>query len=108
MEIIKKADTASFVTKSPISLIYLNYDSTVTNRNSMNACSSDGITGESGMINCIAVDNSQLYSAVTLGKIETESSPFRGFDLQLGLMMDHASAAYLLQLIALNQIEQAQ
>ncbi len=102
MNVIGQANTSSFVTTNPISLLYLNYDSTVTNINSLHACdNTNGVKGLSsnGLVTCLNVNNTQLYTTTSFG----ESA-----GVVLPLMMDHSQAEYTLNLIALNQIKNTQ
>lgn len=99
MSVIRKADTWSYVTSSPISLVYLDYDSTVPNLNSTTACSLSGVKGLSAneMVNCLHVDNTQLYTAEAL-----DLEQLSGI---IALMQDHGQAEFVLNLVALNQIK---
>ena len=94
MPYIRAADTWSFTTNSPISLIYLNYDSTVTNLDSINACS--GIQ-PSINVTCLSLDNRKLYT--TFGPLPIPNTA-------IAMMLDHGDASFDLNLIALNQIQQ--
>lgn len=68
MGVIKQADTYQFHTNSPISFLYLKYDSTVTNLNSLEACSNSGVLGMSaaGMVSCKMIDNTNAYTDATI------------------------------------------
>jgi hypothetical protein len=96
---VAKADTASYVTNIKTAIFYLKYDSTVTNINSKNACSSSGVLGLSpdGMVNCGEIDNSSLFTAFDL-------SSLLGLPFQLPMMMSHGNAFYVVNLAALNNI----
>ncbi len=101
MPVIRAADTWQFSTGSPLSLIYMNYDSTVTNQDSLDACSASGVKGMSAtnMVTCLPVDNTQLYSAQVLS--------ITGFgNVNVPLLLDHAQAEFTLNMVALHQFEQ--
>lgn len=105
IDFAKQQDIISWTTTSPIDIIYLDYDSTVTNVSSQEACGirHDFIApGQSvkdlsapGMVNCINVQNAS-----------NESNPLKSLYTQDGgipIFLDHSSAQYVLQLFALNQ-----
>ncbi|MCC2625838.1 MAG: hypothetical protein K0R14_1711 [Burkholderiales bacterium] len=108
---IAQQNIQSAVTHSPTDLVFLNYDSTVSNINSLEACGNlpsssqfpgyqPGYTGgmkqvsPAGMVNCINFANNgigalpQLFTMVGI----------------VPVMIDHSQANAVLQLVALNQI----
>jgi len=95
---VAKADTSNYVAATKTSIIYLKYDSTVTNINSKFACSSSGVLGlsPSGMVKCIEIDNTNLFSVFDLSGL--------GLPFQLPLIMNHSSGLYPANLSALNEI----
>lgn len=95
MSLIKQADTWSYKATTPTVLIYLNYDSVVTSLNSIKACEDiHGVKALSGdKVKCLMVDATKLYYAIPIGTA------------QVPMMIDHASAAGILELIALQQID---
>ena len=97
MSLIKDADTWSYRATTPTTLIYLNYDSVVTSLDSIKACSDpNGVKTLSGdKVRCLEVDATQLYSNYQVSK-----------DIAIPLMLDHASANGIMQLISLQQIKQ--
>ncbi|MFO0319692.1 MAG: hypothetical protein ACK5Z5_04730, partial [Neisseriaceae bacterium] len=98
MALIGKADTWSYGTNSKTAIIYMNYDSAVTNKSGIRACSSDGVYGRSpGKVKCLTLDNTQLYTSQLFALGATA--------VQIPLMIDHSQAPYILSLIALNQIK---
>lgn len=103
MQYIYPADTWRFTTNSPLSLVYMNYDSTVTNLDSINACSSAGVKGLSPTnVTCLNVDNTQLYSAQII------PIPIGGstVNVNIPLLLDHGQAEFILNMVALHQFEQ--
>ncbi len=95
-DLIKSADTYHWTTGSPVSIIYLNHDSVVTNLNSLLACDPvKGIQGTSlGLVNCIPVDNSKLWEADSL---------FQSNQLY-PTYLNHEYAEGILQIVALQQM----
>jgi hypothetical protein len=90
----------SWTSSSPLTIIYLHFDSVVTNLDSQDAC---GITqGDApgvkqlsapGMVDCEEIDNTKLYAGQSLG------SSF------IPQFLDHYNAGPLLQIAALHAIE---
>jgi hypothetical protein len=94
--VIAKADTWQFTTNKPISLVYMKYDSVVTNVNSEYACNMSGQSGitPQSLVNCnLVVDNTNLYSQFSK-------------DVPLPLFLEHGDAEFTLNLVALAQIQQ--
>lgn len=100
---VTEQNIVSWSTTSPLDLIYLDYDSTLTNINSQEACGlvagfSTGVKQLSapGMVNCIAVHNAG-QSGTPLLPLFTQSSG-------IPIFMDHGQAELSLQIFALNQL----
>ena len=89
---IKKADTYSFVTSSPITLVYMHYDSTVTNLSSKDAEVGIHSIGNVNLVNSVQIDNTKLYSVF---------SP----SVQLPMYLEHGDAEFIANLVALAQIK---
>ena len=101
---INQANIYNWTTTSPVSLVYMRYDSTVTNLNSAAACSTTSASLKSNsaanLVNCIVdrnpknptgvngVDNSNLWTT-------SSGQP---------TYMTHGNAEGLLQLVALHQM----
>ena len=98
MSLISQANTHSWTTSIPLSLLYLKYDSVITPRNSLSACNLLGNNGISvingGSLNCVQIDNSKLWTVLSSDSLGL-SAP--GYD-------DHVFAEGLANLAALNQI----
>lgn len=92
MALIKAADIYNWTTYSPISLLYLKYDSTVTNVNTtQGACNPNApsvYSNSPGLVTCNAINNTQICSGSLVP-----------------MYMNHANANGILQLASLNQIE---
>lgn len=89
---MKQSDIYSWVTTSPLSLLFLKYDSTVTNLNSYLACGANGVKGlsQANMVNCVSpIDNTNLFTVGVLG---------------VPLYMDHGDAFPVLLLSSLVEI----
>lgn len=89
---MKQSDIYSWITTSPISLIFLQYDSAVTNLNSYLACSANGVKGlsQSNMVNCVnPINNTNLFTVGVLG---------------VPIYMDHSDAFPVLLLSSLVEI----
>ena len=88
-------------TTNPLELIYLRYDSTLTNVNSLEACglvpSFIGVKNlsASGMVNCTQVDNTSLFQQSPVPGLATLIVP--------PIFMDHGNAEPILQIVALNK-----
>ncbi len=96
MAIIEAADTYKYYAPTPTKLIYMKYDSTVTNVNSIHACAN--ISGSfNSLTDCIEIDNTHLYQA--------QGVPTPDSRIQLALLLEHGNATYILQLAALTQIQ---
>jgi hypothetical protein len=86
----------NWATTSPISLVFLRYDSVVPNISSLEACGEEqGVPGlkslsEASLVNCIKIDNTKLH---------TNPLSF------LHIYLDHPEAEEFLQLVALHEIE---
>lgn len=110
-----QSNVQSMATNSPTDLLFLNYDSTVSNVNSLEACGNlpssaafpgyqPGYAGgmkqvsPAGMVNCINFANNGVGA---LPQIFTSIVTSTGV---LPIMIDHGQANAILQLLALNQI----
>ncbi|MFN7094459.1 MAG: alpha/beta hydrolase family protein, partial [Burkholderiales bacterium] len=106
MQFIKGQNIYDWQTNIPLSLIYLRFDSVVTNLNSLRACSKSQFASQpsvatnsaAGMVNCVEVDNTKLQTAETFTIPETLDS------FVIPLFLDHLQAEAILQLVALHQI----
>ncbi|TXH55213.1 MAG: hypothetical protein E6Q89_07070 [Bacteroidia bacterium] len=99
------ANTYQFTTNSPISLVYLDYDSTVTNLDSIHACASYGVKGSSqeGLVNCLHIDNKKLYYGdSTIPALLTSAGQKVG---TLPVMLDHGAGEFITNLVALHEID---
>lgn len=98
MSLVAQADTYNWTTTSPISILYLTNDSTITNLNSKSACnllSNQGIaTSGAGSLTCNAVNNESLWGDVSFGSFK------------MPIYLDHGSngTGGILQMAALNQM----
>ncbi len=95
--LVANADTYSWTTTSPVDILYIKYDSTVTNLNSKSACGYLGNYGlknnsAPGMVACTEVDNSNLWADETLG------------GSKLPIYMNHSSVEVVMHMVALNKI----
>ena len=92
MALIGSANTYNITTATPISLLYIAYDSTVTNLNSLSAC--DTITANSGsnLVHCQKIDNTQLWADV-------DFPPYT-----LPIYRNHADMEAIMQMAALHEI----
>jgi hypothetical protein len=112
---VSLANTQSFVTNSPIDLLFLNYDSTVSNINSLEACGNlpasaafpgyqpnyqGGVKQLSapGMVTCVNLANNGLG---TLPQLFTQAT---ASGVTIPIMVNHGQAEAALQILALNQI----
>lgn len=101
MDHIGAANIYDWKTTLPISLVFMKYDSTVTNKDSYDACSTASSSLKSnsvaGMVNCIT-DGSQP------GVNNTNLWEYSG---EAPLYLSHGNAEGILQLVALHEIESA-
>jgi hypothetical protein len=97
MTLVGNADTYNVTTTTPVSLLSLKYDSTVTNLNYMSAC---GMLGNNGsihqnspdLVTCNQIDNTNLWADVSLA------------GLNLPIYMNHGNAEAIMQIAAHNQM----
>lgn len=102
MGVIRQADTYQFQTNSPISLLYLKYDSTVTNINSLEACSSNGVLGMSaaGMVTCKMIDNTNAYTDATIPFVAPTQTTAGVYG---PTVLSHGAAEFMFNLAMLGQ-----
>lgn len=91
MALVGAADTYNIRTTSPLSILYIKYDSTITNLNSTTACSAIATTSP-GMVTCNEIDNTQLWGDVTFGSL---SAP---------IYRNHGDMEAIMQIAAHNQM----
>ncbi len=98
--LIYNADTYYLTTNTPVSLLSIKYDSTVTNLNWMSACGMLGANGNihdnsRGKVTCTQIDNSQLFSNVSFFGAPSHSQP---------IYMSHQALEAITQIAAHNQM----
>lgn len=97
---IAAADIYNWTTNSPVSLVFMKYDSTVTNTNSQSACNTSASSlysnSPSGMVTCVVDPTSGEQGINNTILWEGSATP---------QYLTHNSAEGILQLVALNQIE---
>jgi hypothetical protein len=98
--LIHNADTYYLTTNTPVSLLSVKYDSTVTNLNWMSACGMLGANGNihdnsPGKVTCTQIDNSQLFSNVSFFGAPSQSEP---------VYMNHQAIEAITQIAAHNQM----
>ena len=98
--LIYNADTYYLTTNSPVSLLSIKYDSTVTNLNWMSACGMLGANGNihdnsPGQVTCEQMDNSQLFGNVSFFGDPSAAEP---------LYMNHLAMEAITQIAAHNQM----
>lgn len=116
---VAQGNTQSWVTKSPIDLLFMNYDSVVSNINSLEACGNLPASAQFpgyqpaykggmkqlspfGMVTCINLANSGMKLGVNnIPQLFTQSPSVLGASIPL--MLDHGQADNILQILALNQ-----
>ncbi|MCX8515171.1 MAG: hypothetical protein ORN24_06340 [Burkholderiales bacterium] len=88
-------DTYNWTTSSPISILYLKYDSTAPNQSSKIACSESGIksAGSQNLLNCIEVNNSNLWENAAFGGIFNKAE-----------YLSHGTASSIMHMIGLQQM----
>ncbi|MCX8514479.1 MAG: hypothetical protein ORN24_02820 [Burkholderiales bacterium] len=99
LNLISLGNTYNWTTSSPITIINLKYDSIVPKRNSDIACGR--VSGMPGIqttnpndLNCIELDNSQMWSDITLTD-----------DFVKPEYLNHGNAEAVVNMIALHQME---
>ena len=100
ISLIKEADTYNLSTNTPVSLLSVKYDSTVTNLNWMSAC---GMLGANGnlhdnspkKVTCTQIDNSQLFANVSFFDAPSQDQP---------IYMHHQAIEAITQIAAHNQM----
>lgn len=98
MSFVRAKNIYAWTTNSPVSLIYLKFDSVVSNLNSMEACGSGGVKGMSpnGMVDCVEFDNTKLEGLASFGAAS----------FQLPVFIDHGGGTgVVLQLMALKEMD---
>ena len=100
MALVANADTYNVSTTSPVSLLAVRYDSTVTNLNYMSACGMLGNNGNihdnsPGLVTCNLIDNTQLFANVSFMAQSSQTEP---------VYMYHLALEGILQIAAHNQM----
>lgn len=105
MQFAAQSNIYNWQTNSPVSILYLKYDSTVPNINSLEACniansvanSSNNLMSNSapGLVTCQEIDNSQLWTDLANALSLESAAP---------ILMDHSMANTTAQVAALHQI----
>ena len=91
--LIRNADTYNITTTTPVSLLYLDYDSTITNRNSLSACSTIAANSGANLVHCQSINNTQMWADIKLPGL----GAFPAY-------INHANMEAIMQMAAIHEI----